>query len=258
MIRPYLLFGDTELSKLKLALLPVVSAWATRWLKASSNDFCLEILAPDSDHDANWLAFKSGGAALYLQRPVGTYKTLTLAMFGDVVKTSGLSDTPSPLVAGSIASALQDLGATALRALEPNQQSNDVISIAESPLAETWASGSGAYMISIVCKPLHLRLLLPGTVTAAFLRSDKVTAARPSTPLENPLSLLTTRSVHIVAHLGEAEIDIGTLQSLEVGDVIKLGTRINQPAQLFSNDGTPLCHGYLGTRDGHKSLQLIR
>jgi flagellar motor switch/type III secretory pathway protein FliN len=180
-------------------------------------------------------------------------------MFGDVAKTSSLGDTPSPLVAGSLAAALQDLGATVLGALNPTQERSDVISIVGQPPAETWAPGSGALMIDIERKPLHLRLLLPGTLSAAYLRpAEAARTARSAAPLEKPLSLLATRAVRVVAQLGEAEIDIGTLQSLAVGDVIKLDTRVDQPAQIFSTDGTPLCHGHLGTRDGHKSLQLIR
>jgi flagellar motor switch/type III secretory pathway protein FliN len=259
MIRPYLLFGGTELNRLEQTLALVTAAWAERWLSAGSAEVRAEMLGAEAERNGDWLALKSGASAVYLKRPVGIYKALALAMFGDVAKAPGLSDAPSPMVAGTLASALQDLGAAVLAALNPAKESPDVLSIAAPPPAETWDPGAGALMIRIECKPLQLRLLLPGSLSAAYLRGAETARASPSAaPLENPLSMLATRSVRVAAQLGEAEIDIGTLQSLAVGDVIKLDTRVDQPAQLLSADGTPLCHGYLGTRDGYKSLQLIR
>ena len=56
---------------------------------------------------------------------------------------------------------------------------------------------------------------------------------------------------------GEVQLELGLLQTIAIGDVIKLNTKINEPLQVFSDDGTRLCEAFLGSCDGRKSIQLV-
>lgn len=62
--------------------------------------------------------------------------------------------------------------------------------------------------------------------------------------------------VPLDAQLGELDIELGTLQSLEVGDVIRLPAKLDQPLRLLVPGGGTVCFGDFGTQEGFRALSL--
>jgi flagellar motor switch protein FliN/FliY len=58
-------------------------------------------------------------------------------------------------------------------------------------------------------------------------------AAGPLLPADSPL--LRDLSVTLQARLGEADLTIAELLALSAGSVLSLGTRINEPVELYLN-----------------------
>lgn len=261
MSHPYLLFGQSELQRLTDTLHPLVVLWAKQWLGQEQVHLsCLPRSASIPDN-GEWLFAKSstskGG---FLHRPSGYTKSMTRELFGDLSKTTGLGDTPSPLLGDSIQMVLRDLIKAIFSALDPSANHEEIVFISQIPDPSAFAEGVGTVILSLQVKSINLLFLLTGSQCNDFLRSGKAIKTNHDklAPLENIMPIVRTKPMKLSAILGEAEIDIGTLQSISIGDVIRLDIPIDKPTQLFTSEGIPLCKGYLGASDEFKSLQLSR
>jgi hypothetical protein len=58
--------------------------------------------------------------------------------------------------------------------------------------------------------------------------------------------------------LGSAEVEIGNLLTLAVGDVIRLDTLVDQPLPIVSPDGKALCAGYLHAMDRQVVIEIVQ
>jgi flagellar motor switch protein FliM len=56
--------------------------------------------------------------------------------------------------------------------------------------------------------------------------------------------------------LEACEVDIGRLQDLQPGDVVRLPHRLDAPAAVVGPGGQPLFGGYLVRRRGRKAVEL--
>jgi flagellar motor switch/type III secretory pathway protein FliN len=62
--------------------------------------------------------------------------------------------------------------------------------------------------------------------------------------------------VTLGVELAELDMELGTLQSLEAGDVIRLPLEIDQPLRIAAPDGRTVCFGDLGRLQGCRALAL--
>lgn len=263
MSQPYLLFGQSELKRLTDTLQPLAVSWAKQWLGQEQVHLtCLPRSAALPAHgEGEWLFAKSSTSqGIFLHRPSGFSKSMTRELFGDLSKTAGLSDTPSPLLGDSIQAVLLDLVTAVFSALDPSPSHGKIVFISQIPDPSAFAEGTGTVILSLQIKSINLLFLLTGSQCENFLRLGKGSKNNHGklAPLENFMPIIQTKPIKVSAILGEAEIDIGTLQSISIGDVIRLDIPIDKPTQLFTSEGIPLCKGYLGARDEFKSLQLSR
>lgn len=105
-----------------------------------------------------------------------------------------------------------------------------------------------------------LWLRIDSDSAAGLLRDQTRPAARALPPVETPvLAAIAARTVTLRVELAPVEVDLGTLQSLRVGDVLTLPHRLEQPLDLRAPDApaTVACTAYLGSRDGRRAVELI-
>jgi len=74
------------------------------------------------------------------------------------------------------------------------------------------------------------------------------------------LGAIAHQPVTLRVELGATELDLGTLQSLRVGDVLTLSHRLDSPLTLRPADAqAPVaCVGYLGARNGRRAIEVVR
>jgi hypothetical protein len=119
--------------------------------------------------------------------------------------------------------------------------------------------GSGALQVCIDGAAVA-GLVLAGGATHAWrsrrslaLRSPL--AAQPASLCE-PSTALSGRPVTVRAALVGCELDLGTLQDLQVGDVLRLRHRLCDPATVSDAAGTLLFSGHLVQQRGAIALEL--
>jgi len=86
-------------------------------------------------------------------------------------------------------------------------------------------------------------------------------AGAARTPLVAVQAVLASRAVRLSVQLTPVELDLGSLQSLSVGDVIALPHRLDEPLQVTVDLGdapskTPWCRAHLAQRGGRLVAEL--
>ena len=72
-----------------------------------------------------------------------------------------------------------------------------------------------------------------------------------------PETVFGALPVHFVARLGRANVDVGELASLDVGDIILVSQTSNNPMQLLAVDADLELHAYLGAQGNQRAAQLM-
>jgi len=102
---------------------------------------------------------------------------------------------------------------------------------------------------------LTVLLALPAATVFECLSSTAAPSAN-SQHLEPRARALQSETVVLEAIVGEAEIALEELETLSVGDVLRLNRKVEQPVQLIVRGGGPVCVARLGSLRGRTALQL--
>jgi flagellar motor switch protein FliM len=66
---------------------------------------------------------------------------------------------------------------------------------------------------------------------------------------------LAERPLELHVELEGCELDVGALQDLQVGDVVRLAHGLDRPV-CVRHAGASLCHAYIGRRGNRKAVEL--
>jgi hypothetical protein len=137
----------------------------------------------------------------------------------------------------------------------------DMPAVGPLPASGPWSGGVAVRLRCRGADTSDLWMHIDADSVAALLRDAPHRAAPPLTQkAPTPvLHALAPRPLTIRVELEAPVIDIGTLQSLRIGDVLTLPHRLDQPLHLRPDgQGDALsCAAYLGSRDGHRAVELV-
>jgi hypothetical protein len=119
---------------------------------------------------------------------------------------------------------------------------------------------SGAVELGVPC---GLRVLVNAQAVEALLAAPAVglacVAAAPgrTAPLAAVRDALAPSRLALRAQLQDCVIELGALQDLQVGDVVRVRHALHDPLQLCDAEGRMVCTGFLARRGGAKALELV-
>ncbi len=112
----------------------------------------------------------------------------------------------------------------------------------------------GGLTLSLSVAGAAVTLVLSAGVARAVARRLP-DAAAPLTPLPQ---VIGQRSVTLAVALRSARLDIGSLCSLTVGDVIALDHKLDEPVALLAGDGSPVADAHLAKIGPNKAIRFGR
>jgi hypothetical protein len=120
---------------------------------------------------------------------------------------------------------------------------------------DAWQGGSGAVLARLLCGRSTLQLLLdPQAVAALAPARPAGTAAMAPCSLQK---LAGSARVALPVCLGTVQLDLASLMSVQVGDVIRLDAAASQPLPVLAPDGAaPLFYGHLGRAGQMLALEV--
>lgn len=126
-----------------------------------------------------------------------------------------------------------------------------------APAASTLSAWSGAVVVSL---PFGVRLLLAADAVRKLVAgargahaADRVVASGPLLGIPEAIG---ERELRVEVHLEGCDIEIGALQDLQLGDVLRLRQALDKPASVSVADGAPVFSGFLVRSRGRKAIEL--
>lgn len=252
--RPYQLLNTSGLAAIERSLAVAWEAWAAAWLAAQpparircyrASEYRVARTRPEA-----WLYAGPAAASVALSCSAGFTGRLGALLTGGAAEMrAGASPLHDELVRRALAELVALLcpwvaGRAAAR-----------IGAAEALPQQGWEAGSGAAVAVLEWDGELVELVLGAAQVAALLpAAADAPARRPGTRIADALAGGRLR-LNVLA--GEVQLELGLLQTIAIGDVIRLDTRIDQPLQVVNEDGARLCGAFLGSCEGRKSVQLV-
>lgn len=257
----YKLVNASERGFIEAAVQRIAQSWIGEWLLDTVLETgSVKSLAADAAAGTGpvqrWLRIAADGhACAYVPSVAGLDKVFATLAFGNVINNfEPAASGPSELLAEVYTAAMRDL---VRRVFEVGRLRSETMSIQwEAPPASIWRQGSGAVVVTISVYQEHIKLLLDAACISALL-ATRARPVRVSAPLMDLWSGLGEQRAQLRVWAGEAQIEFGVLQTLSVGDVVRLNRRIDAPLEVtVMGEKTPL-GTYLGHLDGQKAVQIF-
>jgi flagellar motor switch/type III secretory pathway protein FliN len=253
-VRPFVLVGDSALDALRGRAAEALAGWRAAWGVELRGLEIAGVRGHEGDESgaAVWHSWRPSGAAVaWVAMEPGFDRGLRRAFFPDETGEAGeLSTSLAAEVAGT---ARGDLAATLIAAMRGKQTVARARLDPEEPPAWLLANGSGAVALDLTLEGASMRIL----VASAELPRPAPEAREPGRPLVHTADALQHAPVTVAVQIGTVELELGAVQALAPGDVIRLGTKIGEPLALTASDGTALCRGHLGKHDGVRAVDLV-
>jgi hypothetical protein len=250
-VRDFLLCTQSALQACRLHLEQAFCAWARDWLgplEGGAGAFHCEPWngTAAAEHAGAWL--ESAGPWGRAWMPADAADDMANLLF-----TPG----PSPWgpaagggLAGSVAA--QALKAWLAAACGAPQAAHEVAALPPC----VFEPGRRLMQASVAPGPGRLVMLVePAAPAFAAARPAGTAAAVPPARLD---AVLAAHALRVDVTLGEAEVEVGLLQGLRVGDVLQLERRLDQPAQLRLGGEQIVCKAFPGQQDGQLAVELAR
>jgi hypothetical protein len=248
--RPLVAWSDNQLGVLGRTVDRALAGWAADWGLRAPWTAPVRCGAPAQAEGSawEWLA-GAGETASWTCSGKSAAQELTRALF------AGAADA-TPLLL-EIGQACWDDALGRVRAMLP-------LSAADGAPAEpgAWALApwGGSALVDL---PAGARLLLQAAVVRACVDAagPAPQAATPvrSGPATVPVErALAASALQLQVQLDGCELDVGSLQDLQVGDVLRLRHALDAPAAVSLADGVPLFTGFLARSRGRKAVEIAQ
>lgn len=260
--RPFLLLRDTDKRAIATAVEDLLNAWARKWWVGGESVVVHEVFPVDERSallaQADYCVGVQGGGdrICMLFLPSSTARAIASGLLREAVPLTGQALTP--LEKELLRAALEDGARHAVRSTR-HEGSVEEVQDMRCALAELATPGSGSVTCQVSCGDAELTVVLGGALLQEHWRRDQVDeTANRIVAVADALRLCDQAHVRAEVSLGEAEITIGALSSVRVGDVIALDARVDEPVALRLNGRENILLGYLGTHAGALAVQVVQ
>lgn len=249
----YVLTSDTVLDAVGKQLRAAVEAWCADWGVARDSIAVDCRRAWQADPVAGDVPWRSaaGGAAegRWLAGEDQWRLQLRQALF-----PPGMAEalvTPAALADGAADAALAALRTALGAAAEPG--------VLQAPPASAWRRGAGALLVRFTLGGCGLWLFMHQGAVAGMARLAGIHGGRlaPLAPVDYRQALGRV-GLRLPLEVGRAEVGLGSLMLLGVGDVIRLDTLADLPLTVRGPGGAALFDGHLGLAGQYVALEVVR
>lgn len=244
------------------AVCELVGFWESQWLSAKSNQGSAKCDVASSLSDVEkvavcWRQYGDGkGSSFWIGLPKEPAQLIHDALVSEF--SARKLGRQSGIVEDIAVDAWDDLLGAMIEMMKPSTPDFFEKSPPESELCP-W---SGAISILIPWCGVELALVLNSQCQAKvsevpYMDGGVKAAPRDFGALKNLKDVIDPSPVLFNVTLTECELDLGTLRHLQLGDVIQLSHRLEDPLHVVTQSGENLCLGYLGKDHNLKAIELI-
>lgn len=242
---PLLAWSRRELELAARALGEMVRSWSRDWdLRVAEEVLCTIAADVPSGRDAAWECLGSSprGGAAWLQWDPAQTGRMARDWFGEDAQET-------PVVASVIDACRKDAAHRMAQALA-------LAPAPDLPVdAAAWSPWGGAVIAS---HPVGGALLMEGPVIRRLLEAaGSPKPRRPGGTLVPVHEALGAAPMPLQVELEGCELDLGELEALQAGDVLRLRHRVDAPVLVMQPDGRLLLGGWLARTRGRRAIELV-
>lgn len=256
-VSAYLLLKRSTANALAESAAIALARWANAWAKLPEHRVNCNAASDEADLMAAMPTWRchtlADGGAIWIAVPADIKRYLERLLFSlDEIDTTSDKHQSSIIAAAVVEEALEAL----LAALTEGLTGQSSQPAPEAPIP-TWLMrrGSGAVLCRMLFGERAIACLLPAETLPTTSQTRQDSAFPGLATLHHALAKV---SVPLSVEVSQAELTLGYLRTLAVGDVLALPTRIDQASRVVGPGGTTVCHAHLGTQGGFHAAQLIR
>lgn len=260
-VTPFLLLKRSAIDRMTQQASTVLDRWSQAWnVLPDKAAACSAVTGEHGELAAaqGWQCRSLGtGASVWLCMPAGLERSLGQLLFGvNEMDATSEKHVPSPIASSIAQDALEELAADLIQVLT-NRQLDLVRTTPPAAFpAHLFRPGSGAVLCSIRLADKTIRLIFPAGAIPFELPLPKSASTRPA--LSTLQRALANVPIKLSVEVSQAELTLGHLRTLCVGDVLFLPTGIDQAMRVTGPGGTMVCQAHLGTQDGFHAIELIK
>ncbi len=282
-VKPYILLGRSHLGLIKQQLKPNIKAWLEDWELCSLGELEIEISQYDSvqqpgDRKSEFIEKKSDfGENKSAKKYVFSYSSFSEGDESEVdflinaqdamgICTSLLGASPKPHN-GSNESNVYCLSVRILSKLfldflnkTTGKEARSIFPDLSTFNTDHHASGSGSALVAVTLYDTHFYIKLSCSwLKKAFGLNnidDDFVGREKLMPKEAYVGCCNHADVRLEVKLPVARLKLKDINSLCVGDVLKLECDLDEPLNLHVNGKTDDCKVYLGGNNGSKAVKI--
>ena len=256
--QPFMLIARARLASVEAAVGLTVRRWAADWgiapdavaLRAQRAWECAQVAAPGA-----WLRADAQEAQAYAAWHPRSAAVLERLMFAPDAGLGAAGVDTAQLAPAAGRKAQDALAAAVLGALVPDAATAS--GACAAPDAALYARGAGAVVLSLDLGGCESVLLLDDACVRA-LCGPADAPALPALAAVDLQRALADTEVALDLTIGAARVGLSNLLTLAAGDVIRLGTPVEQPVTLSLPSGAVLLNGYMGRAGSQVAVDLTR
>ena len=250
---PVVLLGTSRRQRLTQLLKQAVEEWRQQWSGDTHSAFEVDVAEALCRRPA-----MNAGRTLAFSAAAGEERLLALAVPTEAQHELLGIPAPRTVVEGGgetatavVSDALHTLCSRLARAKAKDVK---VASLPAEKLPQTW----GQYGLTVLVKTVGERVLLRARLFPELLQTLlPPSAVKPTDPLISRRDAIGIEPVPVQAWLGQAEVSLGELASLQIGDVILLEASVSAAGHLALPDGRELAQIRLGSAAGKRAVSVI-
>jgi len=254
-VQPFTMLGDSSLAAVRQVLERIVRGWATAW-GVEAVPACACVRGEDAPVDVlpRWEeGCASRDGHFWLEATAGWHEDVTREVFH--AEYAYGADTPASMLAPAVgAKADAELRDAIREALLPGATER-----VDAPGVGARRRGMGSVFISLRIGHQRCVGLLNAAAVRALVARTGQRQAPPALPGLGKLALgraLQDLAVKLPVELGRTQISLGTLLEAGVGDVIRLGTHVEEPVTICGPEGAAIIYGWLGRQGDRMAVEL--
>lgn len=261
----YRLYADAELGKLCERVQQALADWGKDWLSGPlcSIDAQAAHAGNSADSDAvHWLTADVDSRTALAIGSSRTWQQKVGMLLAGAAHLGAEGSPASPITQHLADTLLHSLTAALLQAAGTEFDPARVSLGERAPSWQEESSRPGSGWVSARCRfdavDQSLMLLLSPALVSGFIGAEPPRLRKPAPAVAVPVRrAVDLQPVVLEVIAGDAELTLRDLQTLEVGDVIRLDRRLDELLRLGFLDGEAVCSGHLGAAKGHKAVQLV-
>jgi flagellar motor switch/type III secretory pathway protein FliN len=261
----YKLYTKKELAHIKGRLESIIGRWVASWLTVGQDQIAVEVGACEhhfSDDNECW-SYPWNVATTSDSDWVATLSAdkVANALISSLAETrldAGDSGKTDLLLASSLAQVMSiDLAESVMEdrsrfAENATRVRHDIKMLPR----KIWWRGSGAIYAGIAISDEKITVIISPGIARGYLTNLSLNP-RESKPLAKITDALGHVKVKLEVAAGAADLSLGELNSLSIGDVIKLDAKLDRPVRVLLGK-QKICSAFLGARKGSKAVLLMQ